>query len=105
VVRQVLKLEDTGSSSGSVRIGAVVCSTGYVLFSSIVEPAGTRSRPTADSAVALLREGVALVRTDVSFRRLLLSRATLSVWFTMLPFMVLFAVRDLGGGARIAGTF
>jgi hypothetical protein len=46
-----------------------------------------------------------MLGTHAPFRHLLLSRATLSLWLTAGPFMVLFAVRDLGGGGRAAGTF
>src|SRR6185295_1054151 len=38
-------------------------------------------------------------------RHLFVSRASLSLWLTASPFIVLFAVGELGGGARATGTF
>jgi len=105
VVRQVLRLEDPGLKYTILfGLGAVICSTGYSLFAGIREPAAPVT-PTAETPLALLREGFGLLHGDATFRRLLMSRAVLSIWFTVSPFMVLFAVRDLAGGPRAAGTF
>src|SRR5207244_2040850 len=77
LVRQILKLEDKGLEFTLLfGCGALVCSTGYTLFSNIREPQ-TAPNPTAETPLALLREGIALVREDATFRRLLLSRAVL----------------------------
>jgi hypothetical protein len=85
-------------------IAAVLVSLGYGLFSLIREPAGAPAPETA-TPLGLLREGRAMLAHDAHFRRLLIARATLSVWFTSAPFIVLFAVHQLGGSARTAGTF
>ena len=85
-------------------LATVFVTAGYALFSSIREPA-LPPAPTAESTRALLREGLVMLRRDPRFRRLLIARSALSVWFTANPFIVLFGVQDLGGGARAAGTF
>ncbi|HET8645455.1 MAG TPA: chromate efflux transporter, partial [Vicinamibacteria bacterium] len=85
VVREVLKLEDAATKYTILfGIGALVCSTGYALFSSIREPAAPL-HPTAPTPLALLREGFGLMRHDPVFPRLLASRSVLSVWFAMSP--------------------
>jgi MFS family permease len=53
----------------------------------------------------VLRDGWAQVRGDRAFRDLLLARSSASAWFTLAPFMVLFAAQDLKGGTKVAGTF
>ncbi len=53
----------------------------------------------------MLAQGWVLLREDRPFRQILLGRALLSVWFAASPFVVLFAVDTLRGGARAAGTF
>jgi hypothetical protein len=82
----------------------VLVSLGYGLFSLIREPAGA-PEPESAGPLGMLREGLAMLGHDAHFRRLLVARATLSVWFASAPFIVLFAVRELGGSARTAGTF
>lgn len=105
VVREVMKRSDAGLKFTLLfGIGSLFACAGYAMFSAIEEPPVPPGRMPG-SPLALMRQGVTMLREEGSFRRLLLSRATLSVWFTMSPFMVLFAVRDLGGGARAAGTF
>jgi len=85
-------------------LATVLVSLGYGLFSLIREPAVPPAREDA-SPLGMLREGASMVAHDAHFRRLLVARATLSVWLTSAPFIVLFSVRHLGGGARAAGTF
>jgi MFS family permease len=51
------------------------------------------------------RAALGHVRRDPVYRDLLLSRAGLTLWASCFPFVVLLAVRDLGGGTRAAGTF
>lgn len=105
VVRQILKLESFGLKFTILfGLGAVIASAAYAMFSAIQEPRLPPQRAPG-SALALLREGFAMIAREAAFRNLLLSRAALSVWLTVSPFMVLFAIRDLGGGARVAGTF
>lgn len=105
LVRQVLRLESFGVRFAILfGLAAIVASAAYAMFSAIEEPETTTTRAPR-STVALLGEGVAMLGRDATFRNLLLSRAALSVWLALSPFMVLFAVRDLGGGPRVAGTF
>jgi MFS family permease len=105
VVRQVLKLGDERLKFGLLfSLATVFVSVGYGLFSVIREPAHPPGEP-GGSPLALLREGLGRVRRDRTFRSLLVARGSLASWFTLTPFMVLFAVRDLGGGVRVAGTF
>jgi hypothetical protein len=85
-------------------IAAVLVSLGYGCFSFIREPAAQPSPETA-SPLGMLREGLSMLAHDAHFRRLLIARATLPVWFASAPFIVLFAVHQLGGSARTAGTF
>jgi Na+/melibiose symporter-like transporter len=105
LVRQVLKIESFGFKFALLfGCAAVFASAAYAMFSAIEEPRMPPARAPG-SPLALLRQGGAMLRGEPIFRNLLLSRAALSVWLTLSPFMVLFAVRDLGGGARVAGTF
>ncbi len=83
---------------------AVLVSLGYGLFSTIREPA-VAPVPEEAGPLGMLREGGAMLAHDAHFRRLLIARATLSIWLTTAPFIVLFSVRHLGAGARAAGTF
>lgn len=85
-------------------LAAVLVTTGYALFSAVREPA---LPPTPERAgpLGMLREGARLLAHDAHFRRLLVARGTLSAWFAAAPFITLFAVRELGGSARTAGTF
>jgi Na+/melibiose symporter-like transporter len=84
----------------------VLVSVGFGLFGLIREPAGHADTETASrTPLQLLGDGVRMLGDHPPFRHLLLSRASLAAWLTASPFMVLFAVRDLGGGARTAGTF
>ena len=105
LVREAMKIEDPGSRFALLfGVAAVVASSAYAMFSAIEEPDLPPARAPSGT-IALLNEGLGMLRRDASLRRLLLSRAALSVWLTASPFMVLFAVRDLGGGPRAAGTF
>ena len=105
IVRQVLH-GGTGAPRFALlfALACVLVSLGYGLFSLIREPASP-PRPEAAGPLGMLREGLGMIREDAHFRRLLIARATLPVWFASAPFVVLFAVRDLGGGPRAAGTF
>jgi hypothetical protein len=85
-------------------VACVLVSLGYGLFSIIREPASP-PRPEAGGPLGMLRQGLGMLAHDAHFRHLLVARATLSVWFAAAPFMVLFAVHELGGGPRAAGTF
>lgn len=103
-VREVFKLEDPALHFAILfGLATVVVAVALGTFAAIHEPPATAAAP--GSARALLREGFHSLRADTVFRRLLVARATLSVWYAAAPFMVLFAVRDLGGGGRAAGTF
>jgi hypothetical protein len=104
-VRQLLE-GDTGAPRFALlfAIATVLVSLGYGLFSMIREPAVAPAPETA-SPFGMLREGWGMLAHDAHFRRLLIARATLSVWFASAPFIVLFAVHQLGGSARTAGTF
>jgi MFS family permease len=105
VVRQILRLESFGMKFAILfGVGALIASAAYAMFSAIEEPKLPPPRAPG-SALALLREGVRMLQREPAFRNLLLSRAALSVWLTVSPFMLLFAVRDLQGGPRVAGTF
>jgi hypothetical protein len=77
---------------------------GYGLFSAVREPALPAS-PENAGPLGMLGEGLGMLARDVHFRRLLIARGTLSLWFAAAPFITLFAVRELGGSARTAGTF
>lgn len=104
-VRQVLELESHGLRFAILFGGALVfAASGWVMFTRIREPAHAPGAGGA-SPLGLLREGIELLKTDTVFRRLLVARSVLNVWFAASPFMVLFAVNDLGGQLRAAGTF
>ena len=104
-VREVSRLEDAGVRYAILfGLAMVLVSVGYALFSAIREPAGPPGEAAA-TPLGHLREGWGLLRRDPPFRRLFLARASLSLWLTASPFMVLFAVRDLSGGPRAAGSF
>ena len=104
-VRQVLELESHGLRFAILFGGALVfAASGWMMFMRIREPAHPPGAGGA-SPLGLLREGLELLRTDTVFRRLLVARSVLNVWFAASPFMVLFAVNDLGGQLRAAGTF
>ena len=85
-------------------LATVLVTAGYALFSAVREP---ELPPTPERAgpLGMLREGGRLLAHDAHFRRLLVARGTLSAWFAAAPFITLFAVRELGGSARTAGTF
>jgi hypothetical protein len=85
-------------------LAAVLVSIGYGLFSLIREPAAQPAPETA-GPFGMLGEGMRMLAHDAHFRRLLVARATLSLWFASAPFITLFAVRELGMSPRIAGTF
>lgn len=105
IVREVSRFEDPRIGYAILfSLAMVLVSIGYALFSAIREPAG----PTGEAGgtpLGHLREGWDLLRRDPPFRRLFLARTSLSLWLTASPFMVLFAVRDLGGGPRAVGSF
>jgi MFS family permease len=104
VVRQVLRIDESGARMAILfGLAAIVCTVAYVAFSMIREPP-TPPSPTPPGPVELLRLGARWFREEPVFRRLFMARSTLSVWLTASPFLTLFAVRDLGGGARAAGT-
>jgi len=105
LVRAILEIEDFGLRFALLfGIGALLVSIGYACFLAIDEPDGAPGL-VPGSPLELLRGGVARLRGDALFRRLYLSRATLSIWYAVSPFILLFAVRDLGAGPRAAGTF
>jgi hypothetical protein len=105
LVREASRIADPGVRYAVLfGSGMVLVSIGYALFSSIREPAGPPGEAAA-TPLRHLRTGWDLLRRDAPFRRLFLARGTLSLWLTASPFMVLFAVRDLGAGAQTAGSF
>jgi hypothetical protein len=104
-VRQLLGIDSTALKLLILfGLSSVIVSMGYVAFGSIQEPKA-QAIPTAPTPRALLSQGLRWLRDDPLFRRLFLARATMGVWLTASPFMVLFAARDLGGGSGTAGTF
>ncbi len=104
-VRQVLQWDDDALKFGLLfGVSAVVAAVGYWMFALMREPDGATDA-SLRSPGRLLGEGFALWRDDATFRHLLVSRSMLNVWYAASPFVVLFAVRDLGGGVRVAGTF
>jgi hypothetical protein len=105
MVREVSRIENPGLAYAILfGLAMVLVSIGYGCFSAIREPAGPPGE-SGSTPLSHLREGLAFLRHDPSFRRLFLARASLSLWLTASPFMVLFAVRDLGGGPGATGTF
>jgi MFS family permease len=104
-VREVLKLEDPALHFAILfGLATAIIAVALAAFAAIHEPpAPAPERPAP--AAALVAEGLGWLRADTVFRRLLVARATLSVWYSAFPFMVLFAVGDLRGGGRAAGTF
>jgi hypothetical protein len=107
VVREVLKI-DPPAAQYVILFGLAMAltSTAYGLFGRIHEPEGRADPETAGlTPFGLVAEGFRRLDSDRTFRHLLASRGSLALWFTASPFMVLFAVRELGGGARAAGTF
>jgi MFS family permease len=105
VVREVLELGDSQPRFAILfGLATLFVSIGYWQFASIKEPA-IPPRPSADTPLSLLREGFQHLRRDSPFRRLLFARMGYSLWSTVGPFLVLFAVHDLGGGLQAAGTF
>jgi Na+/melibiose symporter-like transporter len=103
-VRRVLALEPLGLRFALLFGGALVlAATGWTLFAQIREPAHPPA-PMPGTSLDLLRRGFVLLRSDTPFRRVLIARTVLNVWLAASPFMVLFAVRDLGGQVRAAGT-
>ena len=104
-VRKTLELPDEGLRYAVLfGLATAFVSAGYTLFGSIQEPEMPASR-SAGSPLALLGEGWEMLRRDPVFRHLLIARAAFATWFTASPFVMLFAVHDLGAGARTGGTF
>lgn len=105
LVREIMRGTNPGLRYG-VLFGsaAVLVSIGYALFLRIDEPAGTHDTEPY-TPLELLAHGWQLLRDDAPFRQIFLGRTLLSVWFAASPFVVLFAVETLRGGARAAGTF
>jgi len=105
LVREVMRWPDVGLRFGILfGLATVLVSIGYALFLRIDEPAGVHEGEPY-TPLDLLANGWRLLREDHPFRQILLGRALLSVWFAASPFVVLFAVDTLGGGARATGTF
>ena len=105
LVREASRIDDVGVRYAILFALAMALATiGYASFSAIREPAGPVGMAAA-TPLGHLREGWVFLRRDPPFRRLFLARASLSLWLTASPFMVLFAVRDLGGGPRATGSF
>jgi len=105
VVRESARITDVGTRYAVLfGLATVTVSIGYGLFSAIREPVGPVGQ-AADTPLGQLRVGASLLRRDATFRRLFIARSTLSMWLTTSPFMVVFAVRDLGGGPTVTGTF
>jgi hypothetical protein len=104
-VRVLLDRADPGAAFAILfGVATVLSALGWVAFARIREPAHA-PRHDVPGGLGLLRRGVGMLRTDPTFRRLLVARTVLNLWLSASPFVVLFAVRDLGGGARAAGTF
>jgi hypothetical protein len=105
VVRWVMRVE-TSAAQYVILFGfaAILTSAGYALFASIHEPPASAGEPPA-SPLHHLAEGFRWWRENPEFRHLLLARGTVGCWLTVAPFAVLFALRDLMGGAAAAGTF
>ena len=102
--RQVLRMEDPGTQLAILfGLAAIICSSAYMMFGSIREPESP-AHPTAPNPLALLRQGVRWFHGESVFRRLFWARVTLSIWLASSPFITLFAVNQLGGGGRAAGT-
>lgn len=105
LVREVMRWHDAGLRYALLfGLATLLISVGYVLFLRIREPDGTPDH-TPFTPWQLLGTGWRLLREDPPFRQLLLGRSLLSVWFAASPFVVLFAVETLRGGARATGTF
>ena len=103
-IRPILELPSAGLAIAILFGAAVIfAACGWAAFSQVREP----DHPPTPSPHpgTLLRRGFELLRADTDFRRLLAARSVLHVWFAASPFVVLFAVRDLDGGGRAAGTF
>jgi Na+/melibiose symporter-like transporter len=100
----VFTVGDIGTRYALFAVAGVLASVAYAMFGSIREPDGPAGVAGATPA-GNLRDGWRMLHRDPPFRRLFVSRASLSLWLTASPFMVLFAVRELGGGARATGTF
>ena len=104
VARQVLRLEDSGTRLAILfGLAGVLCSWALALFCSIREPA-TPPSPTPATPLRLLQQGLHWMRHEAAFRQLFIARATQSVWMSASPFITLFAVIQLRGGGRAAGT-
>ncbi len=76
----------------------------FALFMAIREPDAPAPRD-ARSLSEVARDALARVRREPVYRDLLLSRGAFTMWASCFPFVVLLAVRDLGGGSRATGTF
>ena len=103
-VRQVFRIDGAGLQLAILfGLSGVACSWALIMFACIREPLAAPS-PTPATPLGLLRQGAHWMRHEPAFRRLFMARATQSIWMSASPFITLFAVNQLGGGARAAGT-
>jgi hypothetical protein len=104
-VREVMRWPDPGLRFGALfAIATVIIAIAWALLLRIEEPDGVPD-PRPLSAVGMLREGYQLLQQPGTFRDLFLSRLMLTAWTAASPFIVLFAVDQLRGGAEAVGTF
>uniref|UniRef100_A0A832I2R3 MFS transporter n=1 Tax=Eiseniibacteriota bacterium TaxID=2212470 RepID=A0A832I2R3_UNCEI len=104
-VREVLRIPDLALRYGLLFGAAtVVVSVAYALFSAVREPVCPPGE-SVNGPLEVLRDGWRQLTGDRTFRRLLVARSSGAAWLTLGPFLVLFAAHDLGGGAKVAGTF
>lgn len=105
LVRELLRgTPGPGAFATLFALAALVTSVSYVVFMRIREPEAP-PRPPMGPLRVVAREALERVRREPVYRNLLLSRAGLTMWMSCFPFVVLLAVRDLGGGSRATGTF
>jgi hypothetical protein len=104
-VRQLLGgAPGPGAFATLFALASLVTAISFALFIAIREPAAAANVPQRALA-EVARDALARVKREPVYRDLLLSRAGLTLWASCFPFVVLLAVRDLGGGTRAAGTF
>lgn len=105
VVRALLRgAPGMGRFAALFALAAVVTATAHGVFIAIREPEA-QAPPPARPYATLAREALARVRREPVYRDLLLARGGLTMWASCFPFVVLLAVRDLGGGARATAAF